>query len=146
MDSSATLAPLLNATPEQWLGDNYDPDVLIAIPNLGIDHIGVTVEDVRAHVRVKAKVLDLLELEVGADVSIAKVEVNVDNIRVQAMVKIRLDNVVAITGQIMNLLNEHPEILSNLTGGLGRGLEGALAGKSVERVKVEKELDDKAHQ
>jgi hypothetical protein len=126
-DTSATLAPLLNATAQDWLGSNQDPDVLLAVPNLGVDHIGLNVDNLRAHVELHAKVLDLLELHVGADVSIDKVELEIDNVRVQAMLKVKLDKVVQIVDRVMTTIDNNPEILTNLTSGLGKGLENALA-------------------
>jgi hypothetical protein len=126
-DTTATLQPLAEADPEMWLGTNGDPDVLLSVPNLGVDRIYLDVQDLNAHLDLHAKVLDLLELHVGADVSIKKVELEIDNVRVQAMLKVRLNEVEKIIGRIVDLLEHHPEILSNLTGGLGRGLEAALA-------------------
>ena len=125
-DTSATLEPLQHATAEQWLGSNNDPDVLLSVPNLGVDHIGIEVDNLRAHVNLRAKVLDLLELEVGADVSIDRVDVQIDNVRVQAMLKVRLDNVVHIVNRVMDTIDANPEILTNLTAGLGKGLETGL--------------------
>lgn len=125
-DTTATLEPLQHATAEQWLGSNNDPDVLLSVPNLGVDHIGIEVDNLRAHVDLRAKVLDLLELHVGADVSIDRVAVDIENVRVQAMLKVRLDNVVHIVNRVMDTIDANPEILTNLTAGLGKGLEGGL--------------------
>lgn len=125
-DTTATLQPLANAEPEDWLGGNRDPDVMLSVPNLGIDHIGLIVRNVHAHVDLHAKVLDLLELQIGADVGIEEVNLQIDNVRVQAMLKVKLEKVREIVGDVVGLLDKNPEILSNLTGGLGRGLEGAL--------------------
>jgi hypothetical protein len=127
-DTSATLEPLTEASAQDWLGSNQDPDVLLAIPNLGVDHIGITVDNLRADVQLHAKVLDLLELRVGAQVSIEKVEVNIENVRVQAMLKVRLDEVYKIVDRVMQTIDSNPEILTNLTGGLGKGLEKGLSG------------------
>jgi hypothetical protein len=127
-DTTATLEPLTEASAKDWLGSNQDPDVLLAIPNLGIDHIGIEVDNLRADVQLHAKVLDLLELSVGAQVSIEKVEVNIENVRVQAMLKVRLDEVYKIVDRVMTTIDENPEILTNLTGGVGKGVENALSG------------------
>jgi hypothetical protein len=125
-DTSSTLAPLQNASAQDWLGSNQDPDVLLSVPNLGVDHIGLEVDNLRAHVELHAKVLDLLELDVGADVSIDKVELNIENVRVQAMLKVRLENVVKVIDRVMDTIDKNPEILTNLTAGLGKGLETGL--------------------
>lgn len=126
-DTTYTLKPLENATAEQWLGSNNDPDVLLSVPNLGIDRIYLGVDNVRAHVELHAKVLDLLELHVGADVSIDKVELEIDNVRVQAMLKVKLDKVAEIVGRLLETIDKHPEILTALTGGLGEGVRNALS-------------------
>lgn len=131
-DTTATLAPLSEANPEEWLGTNTDPDVMLSVPNIGIDHIGITVDNLRADVQLHAKVLDLLELDVGAQVSIEKVEVNIENVRVQAMLKVNLGEVYRIVDRVMTTIDNNPEILTNLTKGLGKGLEGALSPKSIE--------------
>jgi len=127
-DTTATLAPLADATPEDWLGSNQDPDVLLSVPNLGVDHIGIKVDRIRAHVELHAKVLDLLDLHGGAQVSIEAVEINIENVRVQAMLKVKLQEVYKIVDRVMTTIDQNPEILTNLTGGLGKGLEGALQG------------------
>jgi len=131
-DTTATLEPLAYADPQDWLGSNRDPDVMLAVPNIGVDHIGLVVKNLRAHVDLHAKVLDLVELHVGADVSIEEVNLQINNVRVQAMLKVKLEKVRDIIGDVVGLLDKHPEILSNLTGGLGRGLEGALSRKPGE--------------
>jgi len=129
-DTTGTLAPLTEASPEDWLGSNQDPDVLLSIPNLGVDHIGIKVDNLRAHVELHAKVLDLLEIHVGAQVSVETVEIDIENVRVQAMLKVKLDEVYRIVDRVMTTIDANPEILTNLTGGLGKGLEGALEGKT----------------
>jgi len=131
-DTTATLAPLSDANPEEWLGSNSDPDVMLSVPNIGIDHIGITVDNLRADVQLHAKVLDLLELDVGAQVSIEKVEVNIENVRVQAMLKVNLGEVYRIVDRVMTTIDNNPEILTNLTEGLGKGLQGALSPQAIE--------------
>jgi hypothetical protein len=127
-DTTATLEPLTEASAQDWLGSNQDPDVLLSIPNLGVDHIGITVDNIKAHVELHAQVLDLLELHVGAQVSIEKVEINIENVRVQAMLKVRLNEVYKIVDRVMTTIDNNPEILTNLTQGLGKGLEKGLSG------------------
>lgn len=136
-DTTATLEPLAHASPEMWLGTNGDPDVLVSIPNLGVDRIYLGIDDVDAEVNLHAKVLDLVELRVGAHVSVKKIELEIDNVRVQAMVKVRLEEVRQIVHDVVSLIDHHPEILTSLTGGLGRGLEGALARKTPAQMDAE---------
>jgi hypothetical protein len=133
IDTTYTLRPLEDATAQDWLGSNQDPDVLLSIPNLGIDRIAVNIEGVRAHATLDADVLDLVKINVGVDVSIDKVEIEVDNVRVQALLKVRLDNVKEIVHDVVDLFKQHPEILANLTGGIGEGLRNKLSDRDVDR-------------
>jgi hypothetical protein len=144
-DTTATLEPLADASAQDWLGSNQDPDVLLAIPNLGIDHIGITVDNLRADVQLHAKVLDLLELSVGAQVSIEKVEVDIENVRVQAMLKVRLDEVYKIVDRVMTTIDENPEILTNLTGGVGKGVENALSGGNSDSKDLDGSIEGKTN-
>lgn len=126
-DTTATLQPLAEADPDQWLSPNITPHVFLSVPNLGVDRIKLVVEDVEAQVQLKAKVLDLVELEVGVWVGIKKVDLEIDNVRVQAMLQVDLEPVRDIVGDVVGLIKEHPEILTNLTEGLGKGLEGGAS-------------------
>lgn len=141
-DTTATLEPLTQADPKDWLGTNSDPDVMLSVPNLGIDHIGLNVKNLYAHVNLDAKVLDLVKLHVGADVGIEEVDLQINNVRVQAMLKVKLEKVREIVGDVVGFLDNHPEILTNLTGGLGKGLEGALKGNRGEQGKLTDQVDD----
>lgn len=127
-DTTATLEPLTRADPQDWLGGVESPDVFLSVPNLGVDHIGIKVKNLRAHVELHAQVLDLVEIHVGAQVSVEEVEIDIDNVRIQAKLEVKLDKVEAIVGRVVDLLEHNPEILTNLTGGLGKGLQGALEG------------------
>jgi hypothetical protein len=133
VDTTYTLHPLAEADAADWLGSNQDPDVLLSIPNLGIDRIAVNVENLRAHATLDANVLDIVKLSVGVDVSIDKVEVEIDNVRVQALLKVRLDNVKEIINEVVSLFKEHPEILANLTGGIGEGIRNKMSQADVDR-------------
>jgi hypothetical protein len=86
------------------------------------------VKNLDAHVELHAKVLDLVELHVGADVKIEEVNLDIDNVRVQAMLKVKLEKVAEILSRVMDTIDKNPEILTNLTAGVGRGVENALSG------------------
>lgn len=105
------------ASAEDWLGTNKDPDVMLSVPDLGIDRINLTVEDLEAHVNLHAKVLDIVDLKVGAHVTIKKVELDIQNVHAQAMLKVNLQPVVEIVRELV----EHPEILTKTVQALTSG-------------------------
>ena len=47
-------------------------DVILEIPELSVDSIGLTVADVRAHVALDANAMNLVQLTAGVDVGIKK--------------------------------------------------------------------------
>ncbi|MGA8115078.1 MAG: hypothetical protein WCA46_15540, partial [Actinocatenispora sp.] len=122
--------------------DGYEPeprgeaqvesDVFLDIPQLKVDEIDLEVEDLRARVSLQAEVLDLLKLNVGADVMLGKVKLDIQGVEAQAMLKVRLDNVRDIVNSVLNTINRNPEILEHI----GRGVESAAtsAGQAAREV------------
>ncbi|MCM2579174.1 hypothetical protein [Streptomyces meridianus] len=110
-----------------------DPDVLLDVPQLSVDEITLDVEDLRARVSLRAEVLDLLKLSVGADVSLGSVHLDIKGVEAQALLKVRLDQVVAVVGRVLTTIDRNPQILEQITSGLGAGAEDLAsdAGRAV---------------
>jgi pyruvate/2-oxoglutarate dehydrogenase complex dihydrolipoamide acyltransferase (E2) component len=116
-----------------------DADVLIDVPVVKVDSIHLKVADLDAHVALQAKVLDLVNLNVGADVHLGKVELNIKGVEAQALVKVRLDHVAAIVDRVMTTLDRNPELIKSLgeaVEDIGGGAGDALGetGEAVENV------------
>jgi hypothetical protein len=115
------------------------PDVLLDVPVVKVDEIDVEVDDLRARVSVRAEMRKLVQLNVGAEVHLGKVELNIQGVEAQALVKARLDNVAAILERVMLSLDRNPALLrsvgksiESLGGGTGDML--AESGEAVEDV------------
>src|ERR1700704_2492397 len=52
-------------------------DVILEIPELSVDSIGLTVSDVRAHVSLDANAMNLVQVTAGVDVGIKKVQLGI---------------------------------------------------------------------
>lgn len=96
-----------------------DPDVLLDVPNLSVDEISLEVEDLRARVSLRAEVLDLLKLSVGADVELGRVHLDIKGVQAQALLKVRLDNVAEIVDRVLTTIDRNPQILEQVTSGVG---------------------------
>ena len=59
---------------------NQQPDVLLDVSQLKVDEIHLEVDNLQAHVSLLAEVLTLLRLQVGADVSLAKVSLDIKGV------------------------------------------------------------------
>lgn len=128
-------------------GNPDDPDVVLDVPTLQVEEIDLEVEDLHARVSLQAEVLDLLKLNVGADVDLGKVQLTIKGVEAQALLKVRLDNVAAIIERVLETIDNNPEIIQSVThavgtaaGEVGRGASSALgelgqgAGGAVEGV------------
>lgn len=114
-----------------------EPDVLLDIPQLKVDEIGLEVEDLKARVSLHAGVGELVNLAVGADVNLGKVKLDIKGVEAQALLKVRLENVLAILDRALSTVDGNPEVLRSLTqtvdqaGDLARralGEDGAVSG------------------
>ncbi|MFI6080068.1 hypothetical protein ACIBBB_03585 [Streptomyces sp. NPDC051217] len=131
---------VVDAEPAGYADDDEvgekEPDVYLDVPVLKIDEIQLGVHDLRAHVSLQAEVLDLLKLNVGADVALGSVELDIKGVEAQAQLKVRLHNVATIVNRVLTTIDRNPEILDQLGKGLGKAVEdvGTGAGKAAGEI------------
>jgi pyruvate/2-oxoglutarate dehydrogenase complex dihydrolipoamide acyltransferase (E2) component len=121
--------------------DQGEPDVVLDVEKLEVERITLEVDDLRAHISVLAELANLLNLSVGADVRLGRVKLEIDGVRAQAVLRVRLENVRAILEKALETLGEHPEILENLAQTLTALLREALQAASSELGDVLEGLD-----
>ena len=87
-------------------------------------------DDLQAQVAVSAEVRDILQLSVGVEAKLGKVELEIEGVEAQALLKARLDNVTAILERVLTSLDRNPELLQsvgrtaqNVGSGAGRLLD-----------------------
>jgi hypothetical protein len=95
------------------------PDVLLDVPVVKVDKIDIEVDDLQAKVAVLAKVRKLLNLSVGVHASLGQVELKIEGVEAQALLKARLDNVSGILERVLLSLDRNPELLE----GVGHAVE-----------------------
>jgi len=91
-------------------------DVVVMVPRLCVDRIQLDVDNLQARVALNARVANLVSVQAGADVSIRQVSVGVRGIRAEALLLVDLDNVAAVIERTLQFVDNHPEIISQLTG------------------------------
>jgi hypothetical protein len=114
-----------------------NPDLVLNVPVIKVDSIHLQLEDLEAHIALKAQVLDLLKLTVGVDVNLGKVRVDVKGLEAQALLKVRLDYVAAAIDRVLSALDRNPQILEAVGSavedvGWGAGHEIAETGEAFE--------------
>jgi hypothetical protein len=107
------------------------PDVLLDVPVVKVDEIDLEIDDLHAQVAVMAQVQDLVQLSVGVDARLGKVELKIEGVEAQALLKARLHNVSAILERVVTTLDRNPELLSSI----GRAVEdvGGGAGHMLDK-------------
>jgi hypothetical protein len=100
------------------------PDVLIAVPVVKVDEVDLEVDDLHAQVAVLAEVRKLVKIGVGAEAQLDKVELKIEGVEAQALLKAKLDNVTAILERVLLSLDRNPALLRSV----GRSLEDVGAG------------------
>jgi hypothetical protein len=86
-------------------------DVILEIPELSVDSIGLTVSDVKAHVSLDANAMNLVQITAGVDVGIKKVQLGVVGVLAEVYLYVDLDNVAKIVNRVVQTLDRNPQIL-----------------------------------
>ena len=107
------------------------PDVVLDVPELHVDLIHLEVDDLDAHVALKANVLNLVKLNVGVDVHLSKVKLDIKGVDAEVILKARLDHVTAIVDRLMTSLDRNPELVKGLSKAISEVGEGA--GQAVDK-------------
>jgi hypothetical protein len=118
-------------TPTMQPGLTPNRDVILEIPELSVDSIGLTVKDVRAHVALDANAMNLVQVTAGVDVGIKEVQLGIVGVFAEAYLYVDLDNVARVVQRVVQTLDRNPEILTQVfktvdtaVGSLGGALTG----------------------
>jgi|SRR3954468_20892145 len=106
-------------------------DVILEIPELSVDSIGLTVSDVRAHVALDANAMNLVQLTAGVDIGIKKVQLGIVGVMAEAYLYVDLDNVAKIVNRVVQTLDRNPQILIQVLKTVDTGVN-ALTGQPAQ--------------
>lgn len=91
---------------------NYD--IVLEVPELSVDSIGLNVEQLRAHLALDANAMNLVALNAGVDVNIDQVQLDITGVFAEAYLYVDLDNVTRIVARVVRTLDTNPQILTQL--------------------------------
>ena len=106
-------------------------DVVLDIPNVCVGRIFLKVDSVTARLSLVAQVANLLRVNAGADVHIGNVDLTIQGVQGRVLLLVDLDDVVHVVDQTLTFIDNHPEIINQLTGTLqnvGRTAGGLVGG------------------
>jgi hypothetical protein len=89
-------------------------DVVLEVPELAVDSIGLTVANVRAHVALDANAMNLVQITAGVDVGIQQVQLGIVGVLAEAYLYVDLDNVARIVNRVVQTLDRNPAILTQV--------------------------------
>ena len=89
-------------------------DVILEVPELSVDSIGLTVQDVRAHVSLDANAMNFVQITAGVDVGIKKVQLSISGVLAEAYLYVDLDNVARVVNRVVATLDRNPQILTQV--------------------------------
>ena len=94
--------------------DDDTPTLLLDVPVLKVDEINLEVEDLRAHVSLRAELADLEKINVGVDIYLDKVKLDIKGLEAQALLKIKLDRVLGTLDRALGAIDTNPQILNRV--------------------------------
>src|SRR5215211_1210502 len=112
--SRARSASQLDSAHLEGREPSHDPDVYVDIRKVKVDEIYVDVERLEAHLALRAKLANLLQVVAGVHISLGKVEVDIKGVEAEAQLKVRLENLYDILDRALTTLDRNPEILESL--------------------------------
>jgi hypothetical protein len=86
-------------------------DVVLNVPQLCVNAITLKVINLQAHLALEAAVANLLQVQAGADVSIARVDLGIYGVRAQALLLVDLDNVVYAVDRTLTFIDNNPQVV-----------------------------------
>ena len=101
--------------------------MLLDVPTVDVDKISLDVDSLRAHVSVLAELANLVHLSVGADVRLEGVKLELEGVKAQALLKVRLEHVRAILEKALDAIAQNPRILEGLSRTVDRTSERGVA-------------------
>ena len=104
-------------------------DVILEVPELSVDSIGLTVSNVKAHVSLDANAMNLVQITAGVDVGIKKVQLGIVGLYGEVYLYADLDNVARIVDRVVTTLDRNPKILTQVLAAVDTTVNAALPRK-----------------
>lgn len=91
---------------------NEEPDVILDIPTLEVEEIDLEVDDLRAHISVRAELAGLVNIDIGVDAYLNHLKLNVKGVEAQAQLKVRLDKILGTIDRALSAIEANPDLLN----------------------------------
>ena len=119
-----------------------EPDVFLDIPMLEVEEIDLEVEDLRAHISVRAELVNFVNINIGVDAYLNHLKLQVKGVEAQAQLKVRLDKILGTIDRALSAIEANPDLLNQQTRSEQPG--GRSGGRDAER--ADESADERAGQ
>jgi pyruvate/2-oxoglutarate dehydrogenase complex dihydrolipoamide acyltransferase (E2) component len=140
-DSNSTRGPSRSGAPDEPRPDGpaedrearlvgEDPDVVLDVPTLNIEELDLEVEDLRAHVSVRAEVANFVNINIGVDAYLDKVKLGIKGVEAQVLLKVKLERILGTIDRALSAIEQNPGLLDDRMreeGGDVAEIEGSVA-------------------
>jgi pyruvate/2-oxoglutarate dehydrogenase complex dihydrolipoamide acyltransferase (E2) component len=106
-----------------------DPDVVLDVPTLNIEELDLEVEDLRAHVSVRAELANFVNINIGVDAYLDKVKLGIKGVEAQILLKVKLERILGTIDRALSAIEQNPGLLDDLLRESDRGtaeIEGSV--------------------
>jgi pyruvate/2-oxoglutarate dehydrogenase complex dihydrolipoamide acyltransferase (E2) component len=113
-----------------------DPDVVLDVPTLNIEELDLEVEDLRAHVSVRAELADFVNINIGIDAYLDKVKLGIKGVEAQVLLKVKLERILGTIDRALSAIEQNPGLLDDRLRGSSRDtaeIEGSVGGSPDQR-------------
>ena len=93
-------------------GGHSGADVTLDVSRLDLDKLELEVDDLNAQIALQARIAELVDINVGADVQLGEVELDLQGVNAEALLEVHLDEIRQILGRALKRLEQRPELLS----------------------------------
>src|SRR5215217_8184726 len=85
-----------------------EPDVFMDVPKVQVEEVYLDVEGLDAHLSLRTKLGNLVQLVAGVHVHCGKVELDIKGVDAEAMLKVRLENLYDILDRALTTIDRNP--------------------------------------
>lgn len=129
LEAQQPAQPAAGRRPINTTGLTPNRDVILEVPELSVDSIGLTVSNVRAHVAADLNAMNLVSVTAGVDVGIKQVQLSITGVFAEVYLYVDLDNVARIVDRVVQTLDRNPDILIQVLKTVDAGVN-SLAGQT----------------
>lgn len=88
-----------------------DPDVVLQVPKVKVEQICLEVDNLDAHVSLRARLANLLQLDIGVQARLGAVKLDIKGVETEALLEVRLEELAGILDRALSTIDRNPQIL-----------------------------------